>query len=338
MASVSISSITFEHHPTGFGIGHASPRISWRFCNEGELQNWNQESYEIQISRQGSSEPKVYRLESSESILVPWPDHDLESRDSASVRVRSHGKSTDAAGNITRTSTEWSSPVNVEAGLLDKEDWTAKLTTSTILPKENEAIRPVLFRKVFPLPEHSGAILRARLYITAHGVYHASINGQRIGKDEMAPGWTSYGHRLLYQTLDVTSSLKPGQPNVFAIEVGEGWFAGRLGMDGRRCLYGSRLAFLAQLEILLENDHKYTVVSDGTWKSHSSAITRSEVYDGEDYDSREEQENWNSHAIFDETSWASTEELRFPSARLLASDSPSVQTKQTISPREYLQV
>ncbi|KAH8881093.1 glycoside hydrolase family 78 protein [Thozetella sp. PMI_491] len=330
MASVYVQSVTFEHHPTGFGIGHASPRISWRLAADENTKNWIQDSYEIEIARLDSSE--TYRVESSESVLVPWPGNALQSREIASVKVRSHGKTTDAAGQVTTMSTEWSSPATVEVALLDKGDWTAKLTTSALASNENETIRPILFRKSFSLPENEGEISKARLYITAHGLYEAFLNGQRIGTEEMAPGWTSYGHRLLYQSFDVKAALASGKPNVFGVEVGEGWFAGRLGMEGRRCFYGSRLACLAQLEVSFASGHVYTLVSDGTWKCHQSGTTRSEIYDGEDYDSREGKQGWNSDPSFDENSWTVTEELEFPPAKLLASDTPPVRTKETVSP------
>lgn len=334
MPSIGISSISFEHHPTGFGVGHASPRISWRFVTTDDTENWQQESYEIQIGRATNSEGKTYQVESSNSVLVPWPDNALQSKESAWVKIRSHGKATEKDSTVTAKSTEWSTPATVEAALLEKEDWKAKLTTSTLTSKKKETIPPVLFRKVFSISEQSGAISKARLYITAHGIYEAFINGQRIGQEEMAPGWTSYRHRLLYQTFDVTASIASGKSNVFAVELGEGWFAGRLGWAENRHLYGDRLAFLAQLEISFEKGDSYTVTSDGTWKSHKSATTRSEIYDGEDYDSREEQPGWNSDPDFDESSWVPTEELELPLANLLASDMPPVRIKESVSPKK----
>lgn len=337
MPPIRISSVSFEHHPSGFGIGLASPRISWRFSTDNGndnviIKNWSQDSYEIQIVQGGDIESRTYQTESSSSVLVPWPHQALCSREFASVKIRSHGKAVDAAGAVTKISTEWSDPAVVEVALLDKSDWTAKLITSSVLSSNNEPKRPLLFRKVFTLPEELVAIKKARLYITAHGVYEAFINGQRIGKEEMAPGWTSYRHRLLYQTFDATATLVAGKSNVFGVEVGEGWFAGRIGMDNKRCLYGDRLAFIAQLEVLCESGNTYTLVSDGTWKSRHSATTRSEIYDGEDYDSREEQEGWNTDSSLDDESWQSTEQLIFPSARLLPSDTPAVRAMEKVLP------
>jgi len=334
MASVRITSVSFEHHSTGLGIGHATPRISWRFASDGGLQNWSQESYEIQIVDRNNVEIKTYHLESSQSVLVPWPHQPLQSRHSVFVKVRSHGKAVDATGNATKIDSEWSSPELVEAALLDQGDWTAKLTTSTIKEdNEDGPRRPLRFRKVFPLSEQSGAISKARLYITAQGVYEAFINGQRVGTEELAPGWTSYNHRLLYSTFDVTSSLVSGQSNIFGVEVGEGWFAGRIGFGKKkRCLYGDRLAFIAQLEVVYESGDRYTLVSDNSWKSHLSATTRAENYNGEDYDTREEQDGWNSDINADEQSWTPTEELAFPSASILAAEIPPIRAMERLSP------
>lgn len=334
MDSLSISSVTFEHHRTGFGLGHSRPRISWRFAQHGDLKNWVQKSYEIQLGRQDNVQAKTYSVESSESVLVPWPAGDLGSRQSAWVKVRSHGKITNADGKVFPKSTPWSDAYTVEVALLSKADWTAKLTTSSLLHNNEEPAEPLLFRRVFRLPEDVRIIEKARLYITAHGIYEAFLNGQRIGDEEMAPGWTSYSNRLLYQTFDVTTNLHLSKYNTLGVEVAAGWFAGRLGgRGGRRWRYGNRLAFLAQLEIVYNKGLSYSLNSDNRWKFHRSPRLSSDIYDGEYYDSRKEQVGWNSDASFDDQTWANTEELEFPSEMLLARDIPPVREVQRVSPK-----
>ena len=44
-------------------------------------------------------------------------------------------------------------------------------------------------RKAFTL---AAAPLLARLYVTALGLYEFTLNGQRVGEDRFAPGWTDY--------------------------------------------------------------------------------------------------------------------------------------------------
>ncbi|MCI9142020.1 MAG: hypothetical protein HFH87_05270, partial [Lachnospiraceae bacterium] len=46
-------------------------------------------------------------------------------------------------------------------------------------------------------------IKKARLYITACGLYEARLNGTRVGNFVLAPGHTDYRKRVQYQTYDV---------------------------------------------------------------------------------------------------------------------------------------
>ena len=105
-------------------------------------------------------------------------------------------------------------------GLLNKSDWTAQWIGAA--PTDTLAGPSPIFRKTFNLDNN---IRTATLYITAHGIYEARINGRRVGKDYMAPGWTSYHQRLLYQTYDVSDLVKKGQ-NAIGFMLGDGWYRG----------------------------------------------------------------------------------------------------------------
>lgn len=318
-----INSLSFEQHSTGFGIGISSPRISWRFTADGNPRDWEQTAYEIEISRDSSSGLELYRVESSHSVLVPWPSEPLESRGVARVRVRSYG-------GLIPAPTEWSDWMTVECGLLEKKDWTAQAITGDVKQQEGP-LRPIRFRKTFSIPH--GPVQRARLYITSLGVFQAYINGVPVGDHFMAPGWTSYHHRLNYEIFDVSSLLRPGESNTIAVEVAEGWYAGRLGfLGGRRYLYGDEMALIAQLEIQPENGAELVITSDSTWKSHQSAIISSEIYDGEVYNALEEQAGWNSHSFALESSWNSVREIEFPKAELVAPNAPPVRVTQVVKP------
>lgn len=169
---------------------------------------------------------------------------------------------------------------------------------TTTQPQDDGPLRPLRFRKLFEVPQ-GAQVSRATLYATAYGVYEIFINGARVGDHVMAPGWTSYNHRLCYQVFDVSGMLKEG-PNVIAAEVGEGWYATRLlWAGGRRHIYGKEIGILAQLEVDFEDGlHAVTISSDESWKSHPSAILRSEIYDDEVYDQQEEQQGWKDTTSF----------------------------------------
>ena len=76
-----------------------------------------------------------------------------------------------------------------------------------------------LFRKDFSVERQVSSVT---LYITARGVYEATLNGQRVGNFIMAPGWTSYHNRMQVQSYDVTDLLKKN--NSLILHLAEGWF------------------------------------------------------------------------------------------------------------------
>ncbi|KAL5358332.1 bacterial alpha-L-rhamnosidase-domain-containing protein [Aspergillus floccosus] len=330
--SIVLSAPSVEQHPTGLGVGVASPRLSWRFTTDN-CKDWEQTAYEIQILRDSSSGPtkEEYNINSNDSVLVPWPSTPLSSREQASVRVRAHG----TAQGEDDEATDWSPWTVVECTLLDRDSWMGRPITVATKEVTNGPLQPLRFRRVFTLPFDGKDIGRARLYITSLGVYHAYINGHPVGDHCMAPGWTSYHHHLNYQVFDVAHLLNKDAPNVVAIEVGEGWYATRLGFrGGPRHIYGSELGPLVQLEVHSQQNESFRLVTDSAWKCQPSAILRSEIYDGEIYDARKETQDWK--IAVDDSHWGPVRELGFPQAELIASDAPPVRVTEKILPVGFL--
>jgi alpha-L-rhamnosidase len=179
----------------------------------------------------------------------------------------------------------------VEAGLLARDDWSAAFITSALRIGPKAPLQPIRFQKDFILPGTSVSFTGSRLYITALGIFEAYVNGQRTSNECMAPGWTSYRHRLSYRVHDVSSLLKAGT-NTICVEVGEGWYAGQLGIQsGGRFLYGGEeVALLAQLEVHSDVTRDTAIItSDETWQATPSATVSSEIYNGETYDQRQGQ-------------------------------------------------
>ncbi|MFM7684908.1 MAG: alpha-L-rhamnosidase N-terminal domain-containing protein, partial [Actinomycetota bacterium] len=52
-----------------------------------------------------------------------------------------------------------------------------------------------------------GGITLGILRTTAHGVYEAFVNGERVGDIELTPGFTAYRKRLQVHAFDVTDLL-----------------------------------------------------------------------------------------------------------------------------------
>ncbi|KAJ5390993.1 uncharacterized protein N7496_002061 [Penicillium cataractarum] len=333
-----IKALRFEHHPSGLGIQCSSPRISWMFAAVDEsIYDWTQSQYEITVYRDGLQENFI--VQSAQSSLVPWPSMPLQSREQAKVRVRVCGTWINKETRLAHPGwSAWSTWQTVECSLLSSHDWTAVPISSPFNPssQEDEPLRPLLFRKAFALPATFGSVSRARLYITAFGVYQAYLNGCRIGDHEMAPGWTSYHHRLAYQVFDIDSLINVNGNNVLSIEVAEGWYAGRLGFGGgKRYIYGDRMAVMAQLEVDGPTGGRLQIASDISWKCHPSPTIRSEIYNGETYDVRAEVKDWHQYGPhYIDADWDAVSVLDFPRAQLYTPDAPPVRVTEILAPQE----
>lgn len=311
---------TFEHHREPLGIGESAPRLSWRTVTVAA--DWRQAAHQVEITAaDGTVLVDTGRVESAESVLVPWPGSRLGSRERVGVRVRVWGEGDDEPS-------PWSGTSYAETGLLGPTDWTARpVTPDWDIPAE-EPLPVALLRRDFAL---TGPVASARLYITAYGVYAAEINGEPVGDHVLPPGWTSYQHRLRYQTFDVTPLLRTGENTIGAL-LGEGWYTGRLGFHGgRRNIYGEHRALLAQLEIVHANGTTRTVRTDEHWTTAAGPVLRSEIYDGEVYDARRERPGWSTPG-HDTSGWARVRELPSPRAELVAPTGPPVRRTQTVAP------
>ncbi|KAF5578577.1 alpha-rhamnosidase [Fusarium subglutinans] len=322
MSSTKVARIKFEHHHSGLGVDTSRPRLSWTFeTSSSTATSWTQTSYQVEVTFSGTSNAHLFAIESEESVLVPWPARPLSSRESASVRVRVYGTSLDQDSPMLEPS-PWSTPATVETDLLDSSDFKASFIASAKRIGPYGPLRPIRFYKEFTLPQDATDFSRARFYITGLGVFEATINSQRVGDEVLAPGWTSYNHRLIHRIYDVTSLILPGQKNIISVEVAEGWYAGRLGFNGgKRFRYGEELGILAQLEVQdTAGKVCWDLVSDDTWSCTTTPIIASQIYDGEVHDM--------SHVF---PNPLGTRILLRPSAQLVEPDIPPVRVTETIS-------
>ncbi|WJG09683.1 family 78 glycoside hydrolase catalytic domain [Aliiglaciecola sp. LCG003] len=164
-----------------------------------------------------------------------------------------------------------------------------------------------MLRSEFKLADKN--IAKARLYVTARGIYEFYINGQRISNDYYNPGLTQYNLTHLYQTYDVSSSIKSGE-NAMGALLAEGWWSGLMSFGNTWNSFGDRQSLLAKLvvsyqdgtqEVFTTDDKHWQFFNDGPTSYGSLAM-------GEVYDARKEQSlsGW-SEAGFVATGWQQAE-------------------------------
>jgi alpha-L-rhamnosidase len=322
----SVAKLRCEYKADPIGIDVARPRLSWQLRSEG--RGVVQSAYQVQVAADAASlggRPlwDTGKVLSDRSVHVAYEGPALESGRRYYWRVRVW----DGEGRASA----WSAPAYWEMGLLQPEDWKA-VWIEPGLEEDVKKPQPVpLVRREF---EVSGAVRRARAYVTAHGLYELELNGRRVGEDVFTPGWTSYRRRLQYQTYDVTSLLRKGRNAVGAI-LGDGWYRGYLAWQDRRNVYGERLALLCQIRIDYADGRTEVVGTDEKWKAATGPILHSDIYMGEAYDARLERPGW-STAGFDETGWSAVKTAEHDGAILVAPAGAPVRRIQELRPAQIL--
>lgn len=150
------------------------------------------------------------------------------------------------------------------------EDLDTKFITS------HESVAVPKFSKKFT----SKAVKCARLYITGLGLYRAFINGKKVGQDYLTPFFNDYDDYVRYQTYDITDSIE--RENMIEVIVGDGWYKGRIGIDGHGGdTYGSKYIINAKIKLIYEDGSEKIIGTDKTWTCQESVIIETSIYDGE---------------------------------------------------------
>jgi len=306
--------LTVEQKVEPIGVDTRNPRFGWNI--QTDQRGYVQSAWQIQVA---SSREK---LQANEADF--WDSKKVESHDQQFISYK--GKALEAAHTyfwrvkIWSTNGEastWSEPSSFVTALLNPQAWgqTAWIayeelpTNQIIMPGvhgggddlgEKGIKRAVIpqFRKPF---EIKGKVHQALLFISGLGQYEARLNGQKIGDDFLAPGWTNYERRCLYNTYDVSTQLRQGK-NVIGAIVGTGFmYINR--ERYRKMVRAEGFPMLrAKLLITYEDGTIQEVHTDASWKTSPSPITFSTIYGGEDYDATQEQVGWDNIG-FDDALW-----------------------------------
>lgn len=255
-----------EHLNNPIGIDIARPYLSWN-CQDGIKQT----AYEIEAFSKEISIWKSGKVQSDE--MHTFFGTEAASKQCVTWRVRIWDEKGQEG--------EWSEPASFEMGILNSEEFAAKWINPE-LTCDPAVHKPASYLKKSFM---AGKTEHARLYITAHGLYEAYLNGQRVGEFVLAPGAGTYDKKLAYQTYDVTDLLQEGENEALVI-LGDGWYRSCSGVDGDRNLYGEDTALYFQLEA----DGKPVCISDESWMaSQNGPLRENDMQQGEVYDAAMEE-------------------------------------------------
>ncbi|WP_449334069.1 family 78 glycoside hydrolase catalytic domain [Streptomyces flavalbus] len=186
-----------------------------------------------------------------------------------------------------------------------------------------------LLRREFEVPRR---ISRARLYISGLAYYEAEINGQRVGRQVLDPGFTDYDETVLYAVHDVTELLRRGG-NAIGVTLGRGFF----GMttpnvwNWHRTPWHSEPRLIARLEIDHPDGTRTALVTDDRWRITEGPTLSNSLYAGETYDARREPGAW-TRPGFDDSSWRPATVQNGPKGRLRAQPHDGIEVIDSFQP------
>jgi alpha-L-rhamnosidase len=309
-----------EHTQEPLGIDVLQPRLSWKLTctehgrGESSIRNQYQTAYQIIVasSEELLSKDKAdlwnsKKVKSDGTAHIPYKGKTLKSSQQVFWKVRVWDKN----GYVS----SWSRPAAWTMGLLKEKSWQSKWITAKRTDKDPLPI----FRKSFQVAK---PVKRTIVHICGLGHYEMSINGRRVGDNEIDPGWTNYKKTCLYSTYDVTSMLKPGE-NVIAVSLGNGMYNVP---GGRYTKFKGTFGppkLICRMHITFNDGSTSIISSDETWEYALGPIVFTCIFGGEDYDARREQAGWDSPG-FDDKSWAAAEVCDGPGGKLVAQYAPPV--------------
>ena len=320
-SSLRVQDLCCEYQLNPLGIESKEPRLSWRLASD--QRSAIQSAYQIQVSDRQGELWDTGKMFSDQSLHIPYRGPALRSRQRCTWRVRVWDSNDQPSA--------WSEPGWWEMGLLHATDWQAQWIEPDWV-EDPAAFNPSPYLRV-PFTLRTRPV-SACLYVTAHGLYEASLNGQRVGDAYFTPGYSSYHHRLYYQTYDVSDLLHDSE-NVAGVILGDGWYRGSLGITSQRNAYGQRLGLLWQLVVSYADGSEQVIVSDERWRATTGPILSSDLKAGEVYDARLEMPGWDQPG-FDESLWRGVQVVVYSLENLVALESPPVRRKECFVPIQIL--
>jgi alpha-L-rhamnosidase len=293
------STLRCEYLKNPIGIDVLQPRLAWVLGHTERAQR--QTAYQILVASTAellnANHGDLWdssKTGSDDSIQVVYKGKALESTHSYYWKVRYWDKDDHAS--------DYSRPASFEAGLLSASDWKGEWIGGA-----NQ------LRQEFALAE---VPRRARAYICGLGYYELRIDGTKVGSNVLDPGWTTFEHRMLYVTYDVTPFLHKGA-NAVGVMLGEGWFKSR--------------ALRMQVDIELASGKHVSILSTPAWKAKNGPIVSDGVWEGEVYDARLETPGWDMPG-FDDSAWTVAQSVKAPGTVLSAQMMPPIRVIDSMVP------
>jgi hypothetical protein len=304
------------------GIDLPHPRLFWKVLSRERDQR--QTAYQLMAATSPAllekNHPDLWdsrKVLSEETLHIPYAGKALQPSQQVFWKVRVW----DRRGKVSA----WSPTATWTMGLLAEADWHARWLSAA-----NTNLESIMLRREFTVKP---GLRRALAHVCGLGQYELSVNDAKVGDDWLSPGWSKYDRTCLYDTRELTTSLRPGR-NAVGLLLGSGMY--RVLRTTRYSKFDGSfgpLKAIAQLRLEYADGSVELIGTDSDWRLQAGPITFSSIFGGEDYDARLEPRGWNQ-AGFDDSKWESAEVVAGPGGALRGQScaAPPLHTFEALSP------
>ncbi len=272
-------SIFCEYLKNPIGIDCEQPRFSWQ--TEENCGGFQQTGYRILIGREQE------HLLSGQGIV--WDSGVVLSAQSENIIYNGTPLMTACSYYYMVQVLDDAKEVHVSdtgvftTGIMKPDQWQAMWVGSALMNQHTFWFRSCLNvdRKM---------VESAYAFVISPNYYVLTVNGNATTDTVLNNAWTDCEKSILYKTYEITNHLRQGE-NVFGIELGNGWNALEMGIDGDG---------LGEHQFSVQVYLKYTDGTSGWILSHpddwkyttEGPIKFNNIYHGEVYDARREIPGW----------------------------------------------
>ena len=182
----------------------------------------------------------------------------------------------------------------------------------------------ILLRKAFSVKKD---VLSAEVAICGLGLYELYLNGKKVGDRVLDPAQTSYDKHAFFVRHNITSLLK--KKNSLGVFLGNGFYGQNMAFSPGLS-YGKPRAILV-LDITYKDGTTAQIVTDKSWKAHSSPILFDNVYHGETYDARQEIQDWSKYS-YNDVSWDNIALVKAPTTNLIEQELEPMRKVRKVNP------
>ena len=334
-----------EYAANPIEVDVAQPRLSWILkATSPRLRGLRQTAYQIVVASSPSLLAKDQgdlwdsgKVTSEQMNQLAYAGKPMASDQPVCWKVRVWDEAGDAS--------DWSPVARWTMGVLKPADWRGAAWIGA--PDANQPFdrggaagpkatyETVLLRRGFSVKP---GLKRALAHFCGLGQYEMTLNGAKVGDAVLTPGWTAYDKTCLYDTYDLTDSLRPGE-NVIGLFLGNGFY----NVHGERYtkVHGSYgpVQTIGMIRLEYADGTVENLVTDRSWKTSSGPIRFCSIYGGEDYDARLAQEGWDRPG-FDDSAWEQPAVTKGPGGTLTGNSAaaPPIRVMQVLSPIGQKQV